>query len=157
MRVLLSCAVVTGIVLGVVWPSNRDAAPEPVAAAGEGQSRKTVIERSSSGSFYVTALVNGVPIEFVVDTGAELVALTMADAARAKVPFDPAKFEPVAQTASGVAKGEKVHIASIDVEGKRRDDVGGMVLEGLSVSLLGQNYLQRLESVQMSGDKMILR
>lgn len=156
MRVLLSCAVVAGVVLGVAWPSSRNPAPEPVAMA-EGKPRKTVIERSSSGSFYVTALVNGVPIEFVVDTGAELVALTKEDAARAKVPFDPAKFEPVAQTASGVAKGEKVHIASIEVDGKRRDDVGGMVLEGLGVSLLGQNYLQRLESVQMSGDKMILR
>jgi aspartyl protease family protein len=156
MRILLISAVLSGIVLGAVWPSGQSVPAEPPAAT-DVKPRKTVLERSSGGAFYATALVNGVPVEFIVDTGAELVALSKADAQKAKVPFDEAKFEPVARTASGIAKGEKVHIASIDLEGKRRDDVGGMVIEGLDVSLLGQNYLQRLEGVEMSGDKMILR
>jgi aspartyl protease family protein len=156
MRILLTCAVLTGIVMGFAWSSRGPASPEPVAAADD-KPRKTVIERSSGGAFYTTALVNGVPVEFIVDTGAEIVALSKADAAKAKVGFDEAKFEAVARSASGIARGQEVHIASIDLDGKRRDDVGGMVIEGLEVSLLGQNYLQRLEGVEMSGDKMILR
>jgi len=157
MRILMLFAVLGGILLGATWPAAERQPVQANVAAKDGKPRKTVLERSRGGSFYVTALVNGVPIEFVVDTGAELVALTKHDAARARIAFDPAKFEPVAETASGVGHGQLVHIASIDLDGKRRDDVGGMVIEGLGVSLLGQNYLQRLDGIEMAGDRMILR
>jgi aspartyl protease family protein len=154
MRALMISAIGFGVLLGVGWPVDRPAPAEAVTASVP---RKTVVERSGGGAFYVTALVNGEPVEFIIDTGAELVALSKADAARAKVAFDEAHFRPIAQTASGVAKGENVHIASVELDGKRRDDVGGMVIEGLDRSLLGQNFLRRLDGVEMRGDKMILR
>jgi predicted aspartyl protease len=32
-----------------------------------------------------------------------------------------------------------------------------MVIDGADISLLGQNYLSQIRSVQMAGDEMILR
>lgn len=154
MRLLLLAAISAGTCLGLIWPSGQPAPSTPAAAS---QPQRTVLERSTGGSFYVTATVNGKPVRFVVDTGAETVALTKEDATRAGVSYDPAKFDRIGRSASGDAIGQQVHIASIDVEGKRRDDVGGVVLDGLDVSLLGQNYLRRLDAVEISGDKMILR
>lgn len=156
MRMLLAASVLTGLVIGIGWPSAETVPPDDAREA-VAKPQRTVVERSSRGSFYVTALVNGEPVRFVVDTGAELTALTKADAARARIDFDPSRFEQVARTASGVASGQKIHIASIDLDGKKREDVGGIVLEGLQESLLGQNYLSRLDAVEMIGDKIVLR
>lgn len=153
MRILLTATIGAGLMLGALWPQP---AQLPAAATTE-RARKTVIERGSGGGFYVTAQVNGAPVRFVVDTGADQVALTKEDAARAGIPFDPARFTAVARTASGVGMGQMVRINVLDVEGKARDGVGAMVLDGLDTSLLGQNYLSRLDGVEITGDKMILR
>ena len=40
---------------------------------------------------------------------------------------------------------------------KRVSNVRGAVLQGSEVSLLGQSYLSRIRSVEMSGDYMVLR
>lgn len=153
MRILLLATIGAGLAMGAMWPQP---APPPAAAVNE-PARKTVIERGSGGAFFVTAKVNGAPVRFVVDTGADQVALTKEDAARAGIAFDPARFTAVARTASGIGMGQTVRIDTLDVDGKARDGVGAIVLEGLDISLLGQNYLRRLEGVEMTGDKMILR
>jgi aspartyl protease family protein len=148
-------AILFGLGVGATWP--RGAAPPASTNLAVAQPvQRTVIERSG-GHFFVSANVNGAPVHFVVDTGADIVTLTKDDAKRAGIPFDETKFTAVARTASGVGMGQEVHIDRLDLNGNVRDDVGGMVLEGLDISLLGQNYLRRLESVQISGDKMILR
>src|SRR5512135_158821 len=42
-----------------------------------------VIERDQSGQFHVNVSINDQPTQFLVDTGADSVALTVADAERA--------------------------------------------------------------------------
>ena len=117
----------------------------------------THVRRSPNGHFFVTALVNGQPVRFVVDTGATTVALTEADARRAGVPFDPSSFEVIGQGAAGPIRGEEMPLSSVELDGKERLHVRAVVIEGGDISLLGQTYLSRLNSVQMSGDEMILR
>jgi aspartyl protease family protein len=156
MRVAVIVAILTGVTVGLAWPGGgRKAVAEPPRAAAEG-SRKTLLERSGS-HFFVTAKVNGEPVHFVVDTGADITALTKEDARRAHIPYDESAFRTIARTASGFASGQDIHIDSIDLDGKVRADVGGIVLDGLEVSLLGQNFLRRLDAVEFSGDKMVLR
>ena len=41
-----------------------------------------VVTRSADGLFYLSAVVNGVVVRFLVDTGATIIVLTAADAAR---------------------------------------------------------------------------
>jgi aspartyl protease family protein len=165
----LLCVVALGAALGFMLPTGPSPAPEPavaerpVPAAKQAQvfeapePQDTVLERRSSGHFYVTATVNNTPIDFVVDTGASTVALTQDDAHRLGLNFNPAEFEVIGRSASGDIRGTPVMIDVIDIDGKRVPRVPAAILEGLEVSLLGQTYLSRINAVQMNGDRMVLR
>lgn len=160
MKLALLLVTVAGIAIGLALPGGKRAAPPVAAAAAEPAESPpvdTVLDRSPSGHFLAVAAVNGEPIRFLVDTGADMVALTMEDAKRAHIAFDPAQFQVVARGASGDVRGQEIRIAKIDLDGKRASDVRGVVLEGSDVSLLGHSYLRRMADVQIKGDQMILR
>jgi aspartyl protease family protein len=142
--------------------ADKETGEPPVAersadAAGHAIPIDTHVRRSPNGHFFVTALVNGQPVRFVVDTGATTVALTEEDALRAGVPFDRASFDVIGVGAAGPIRGQEMHLSSVELDGKERLHVQAVVLEGAEISLLGQSYLSRLNSVQMSGDQMTLR
>ncbi|MDB5706482.1 MAG: hypothetical protein JWN66_3598 [Sphingomonas bacterium] len=160
MKIPLLIVTVAGIAIGLAVPMAKSAAPPAVAAAAapaEDPPVDTVLDRSASGHFVAVADVNGEPVRFIVDTGADMVALTMEDAKRAHVAFDPSQFEVIGRGASGDVRGQEVHIDRIALDGKRATDISGVVLENSDVSLLGHSYLRRISDVQIKGDKMILR
>ena len=126
-------------------------------AVGSREPVETRIPRQRNGHFYVHATVNGQLVRFLVDTGATTVALTTADAARIGDDAKSAGSDVVGEGAGGPVRGHRLTIDSIEIEGKRVENVRGVVLEGLSQSLLGQNYLSRMGSVEMTGDEMIIR
>lgn len=146
-----------GVAIGSRVPLHH-AAAAPVAAhaTADGPAVDTVLERRDSGHFSTIAEVNGESLHFIVDTGADTVALTQGDARTAHVAFDPGQFAVVARGASGDVYGQKVQLDSVSLDGKRVADIGGLVLRDSDVSLLGQNYLRHL-SVQIDGDTMRLR
>jgi aspartyl protease family protein len=113
------------------------------------------ITRSFDGHFYVTAQVNGVPIRFMIDTGASMVALSAEDAERANVPMDGQLG--IARGAGGDVEMTQTRIDSISIGGLTARAVRGAVLDQLDHSLLGQSFLSQLQSVEMSGDTMTLR
>lgn len=138
----------------VATPTPRPAfSPSPVAT----WSPDTTLTRDPSGHFFADADVNGTSVHFVVDTGASTVALTEDDARRAGIEFDESRFAVVGSGASGDVRGQVVELRDVVLDGKRVDGLEGMVLEGLTVSLLGQNYLRRLDSVAINGDVMTLK
>jgi len=160
MKIVLSLVVVAGIAIGLAIPVAKSPAPAAAAltaAPGEDVPVDTVLDRADSGHFLAVADVNGEPIRFVVDTGADMVALTEEDATRAHVAFNPAEFEVVGKGAAGPVRGQEVRIGKIVLDGKRATDVYGVVLEGADVSLLGHSYLRHISDVQIKGDKMTLR
>jgi aspartyl protease family protein len=59
--------------------------------------------------------------------------------------------------AGGPVRGQEVKIDSVAVDGREVRTLNGVVLEGLTTSLLGQSYLNRIGEVRMSGGVMILR
>ncbi|WP_375398257.1 TIGR02281 family clan AA aspartic protease [uncultured Sphingomonas sp.] len=152
---------VAGIAIGLAMPSGKKqaiaAAPPPLAAGEVDAPRETVIERSDNGHFYTVADVNGEPIKFVVDTGATTVALTLADARRIGLKVDPAEFDVVGSGASGAVRGVEVTLRDLVLDGKRASEVHAVVLEGLTISLLGQSYLRKLDTVSITSDSMKLR
>ena len=101
--------------------------------------------------------VNGQRVNFVVDTGATAVALTVADARRAGLEFNPARFANIGVGASGPVRGQFLRLDRVEVAGREARRVQGAVIEGLTVSLLGQSYLSELEEVSLRGDTMVLR
>lgn len=148
--------VVAGAGLGLMWPSDR--APSfPVVAASGGGAGETVLKRRGNGHFYVDADVNGELVNFVVDTGAFGVILPVETARRLNIPFDEGDFQVIGSGASGPVRGKTIVLDKVSVDGKEVRRVEGAIAEGLDVPLLGQTYLSRLSSVEMSGEYMRLQ
>ena len=159
MKFAFAAMIMIGILVGLLLPGAKPkAAPQPAlaAVATADQPRETVLEREDNGHFFTVADVNGEPIKFVVDTGATTVALTMDDARRAGVTFDPGQFQVVGSGASGAVRGQEVELNDVVLDGKRVSGIHGLVLDGLSISLLGQNYLRRY-NMSINGDKMTIK
>lgn len=116
----------------------------------------TVIERDGGGQFHLSAEVDGQEVRFLVDTGADVVALTMADAGRLGISPDPASFAPILRTASGTGYGAPVRIDRLTIGGHDLSDVDAVVVRGLSVSLLGQSVLRQLGTVTLEGDRLVI-
>ena len=147
-------------------PSKRDVrlieaqrggpAQAPLAAAAvSGQG--TTLARGPDGHFYANAQVNGVTIRFLVDTGATGVALSAADARRVGLPFFASEFTEVGRGASGEVRGKLVTLDRVTLGGKSVDNVSGAILEGSEMSLLGQSFLSRMGTIEMTADKMVIR
>lgn len=109
MKLALGLVVAAGIGIGLALPAAKPApriaaaaAPPPLARETP---RPTVVERAASGHFLAVAEVNQQPIRFIVDTGADTVALTLDDARTAGVPFDPSQFEVIGKGAAGYVRG----------------------------------------------------
>lgn len=116
------------------------------------------IKRAADAHFYVDAQVNGARIRMMVDTGASSVVLTRADALAAGIPAGAGEFSATGVTAGGAVALKPARIARIAVGTLAVNDVPAMVAESaLPVSLLGQSYLARVRSVEIRGDRMILR
>jgi aspartyl protease family protein len=147
--------VALGAGIGFLWPTTK---PVPAAqAATAGAPQPTILERSSQGHFYVDAEINGTLVHCIVDTGASMVALPVDDARRIGLSFSENEFEPIAKGAGGLVNGKEVLLDSISVDGKKVGHVPGAILQGSDICLLGQAYLNRLSSVEMSGGVMRLQ
>lgn len=135
-------------------------APAPVAAAtGRPASDPGVLTlaRNGSGQFTLPALINGSDMTFLVDTGADLVALTEGDAEALGIMPAEEEFQPTIQTASGVGYGAPVVLSEVEVAGHTFSDVDAVVVKDLGTNLLGQSLLRQLGSVELKGDKMLIR
>ena len=125
-----------------------DAARSPELVASS-----RTIERSRDGLFYVDATVNGAPVRFVVDSGASVIVLSAADAARAAV---SARDGVSVETAGGAAAMRRAQIRQVVLAGRTLSDVdAAIVSQDLPVSLLGQSALSRLKSVTFKGDQLV--
>lgn len=115
------------------------------------------INRSPGGSFEATLQINGVPIRFLVDTGATDIVLSLDDARRAGIDPDRLNYDRSATTANGVVRTASVRLDSVQFAGHVVRDVPASVNSGdLGLSLLGMSYLDQFRKIEISGDRMLL-
>lgn len=132
-----------------------------VLLPSQGQSldeRTLVFTRASDRHFWIDATVDGQPIRFLLDTGASSVMLTRRDAER--LGFDPHRlvFRQEFQTANGATRAAPVELAHLQIGEFEFDRVGAWVNEGdARDSLLGMRFLERLTSIEISGDTLTIR
>lgn len=113
---------------------------------------------SGNGHFYADAKVDGTHVRFLVDTGASHVALTPFDAQRLGFDLDELNYRLQYQTANGVAYAAPITLDEISVGSITVHRVRASVSQaGLSQSLLGMSFLGKLNAVELSGDRLILR
>ncbi|MFN3208926.1 MAG: TIGR02281 family clan AA aspartic protease [Roseovarius sp.] len=145
-----------GVIAGVgLWGDIRNTVtPASYTAIGDD---RIELRRALDGHYYVTAEVNGAPVEFVVDTGATLIVLTRADAERAGLETDDLAFVGRAGTANGMVSTAPVRLDSLSIGPLEDRGIAASVNGGeLDQSLLGMSYLERFTSVEISGGRMIL-
>jgi aspartyl protease family protein len=117
-----------------------------------------VIPATTSGHFLLDALVNGVRVRFLVDTGASDVTLTPQDARRLGFNERNLKYDRAYQTANGVVRGAAITLREVTIDQRSLYDVKASVNEApMQISLLGMSFLGRLRGYEVADGALMLR
>jgi aspartyl protease family protein len=123
-------------------------------APQDAASREIVIPAGSGGHFMATGSINGKSAQFMVDTGATLVAVGKADAERMGVDLSGAR-QGTTQTANGPATVQIVVLPKVRVGNVEVTNVGAAVMPtSMPYVLLGNSFLSRF---QMRRDNDVMR
>ncbi len=115
------------------------------------------VRRSADGHFYLTAQVNDTPIEFLVDTGATDLVLTMQDAERVGLDPDTLAFVGFANTANGRVSIARARLDTVELGAFTDSRVSASVNGGeMDTSLLGMSYLGRFDRIEITNDRLTL-
>jgi aspartyl protease family protein len=117
------------------------------------------LDMLANGHFGARATVDGVPVEFIVDTGATSTVLTSNDARRVGIDPRTLVFGVPISTANGVAQAARATVDQIGVGPivRRRLPVLVAAPGALGQSLLGMNFIGTLSGFDVRRDVMILR
>jgi aspartyl protease family protein len=120
--------------------------------------RTVQIAPDGGGMYVVSGTINGFAVNFLVDTGASMVAMNKHTAKRLGINYRLDGTESVSQTASGFIRTFKVRLDRVSVGEITLNDVDGAVIDGDQPSevLLGSSFLGRLD-MQRQGRLLILR
>lgn len=140
---------------GASIPSVTDSGGPSVETTSSGG--EIALERGSDGHFYADVEINGAPVHMLVDTGASGVALSRDAARSAGIATSIGMNEIVGQGAGGAVHGEQVRIDRMRLGAVSMEGVSAVVLNSGEMSLLGQDFLKRFQSVEIRDDRMILR
>lgn len=114
------------------------------------------VRRQGDGHFYLTLLVNGTKVPFMVDTGASNIVLSPQAAREIGLDPDSLVFDGISQTANGEGRFARVRLETTELEGITHVGLPAAVnAADMPESLLGMDYL-RLYRMEISGDLMIL-
>jgi aspartyl protease family protein len=129
-----------------------------VGAAVAASGRSISIPRDARGHFQTDARIDGQRIDFMVDTGASVVALNEKSAARFGLRPSRGDYNATVTTANGTIRAARARIAMIDVGGLIVRDVDAMVLpdEALSENLLGLSFLSKLKRFEYANGRLVM-
>ena len=109
------------------------------------------------GHYRVEALVDGVSLRFLVDTGASEVVLSRADARRLGFDVDGLAYTRLFSTANGTVRGAPVRLREIVLGPIRLTDVVASVNQApMAGSLLGMTFLGRLAGYEVRDGTLTL-
>jgi aspartyl protease family protein len=130
----------------------------PGRAASRGV-RTVEIVRGRTGEFQVSTLVNGARSNMVLDTGASAVVLTQEAAKAAGLPLEVLSYNVNVDTANGRTRAAAVTLDRLAVGDIVERSVPALIAQPgqLRTSLLGMSFLNRLESWEVRGDKLVMR
>ena len=121
------------------------------------QDGAVTLERNSDGHFYADVMINGASVRMLVDTGATGIALSREAARSAGVATSIGMNEVVGEGADGAVRGEFVQLDRVELGHRKAQGLNAIVLNSGQMSLLGQSFLSEFDSVQIEGDRMVLR
>ena len=132
--------------------------PDSPAPSPSGSGRTVALHADKYGQFEANAVINGISLPVVVDTGATMVALSSDTARRLGIMPAQSAFRVSVSTANGTLTAAPVMLNEVRVGGIRVENVQAVIIPGgvLSVSLLGMTFLSRLQQFEMAGGQLTL-
>ncbi len=102
--------------------------------------------------------VDGRQLEFMVDTGASVIALTADDAAQLGIHPADSEYTVLLKTANGTVRAAPTTLDMVEIGDIMMHDVAAVVMPdgALSDNLLGLSFLSRLHHFEYSEGKMVL-
>jgi len=115
------------------------------------------IPRDNYGMYRTAGTINGVPVYFLVDTGASQVAMNETTAARVGLQYRMYGQRVGVSTASGTSTAWALKLKSVSIGGVELKQVDGMVIKGAGPNevLLGMSFLRQLK-MQDDGSLLML-
>jgi aspartyl protease family protein len=134
--------------------SVQAAAPTHTPAAPS----SAIVSRDTFGRFRADGRIDGRELQFTVDTGASIVALTADDAAQLGIHPAATEYTMLISTANGTVRAAPTTLDMIEVGDIMVRDVAAVVMPNgaLSDNLLGLSFLSRLRHFEFSDGKMVL-
>ena len=115
------------------------------------------VPQGPGGHYYLTLQLDGIPVEFMVDTGATDIVLSHEDADRVGIDQENVFYTGLAQTANGTVRTGTVRVGEVRLGPIADRNVSIAVTEGdMPSSLLGMSYLNRFGSIEIEGGNLTL-
>ncbi len=129
--------------------------PVSVGGSGAGSGARITLSASSGGHFLSQGMINGRSVQFMVDTGASLVTLSVAEAERVGLNYRAGQAARM-NTANGVAQGWRMKLNTLRLGEVELFDVEAIVSPlAMPYVLLGNSFLSRFQ-MQRDSDQMTL-
>ena len=136
-----------------------DTIAEIVRAHASPTASAVQIPRGQGGEFAIHARINGVRTPMVVDTGATSVVLTYETAKTIGLPLELLEYDTDVATAGGHTKAARLTLDRLGIGRLVERSVPALVVPRgqMKTNLLGMSFLDRLESWEVRGEKLMLR
>jgi aspartyl protease family protein len=97
-------------------------------------------------------------MDFMIDTGASVIALTARDAAMLGIHPTESEYRAMVRTANGTVHAAPVTLDRVEIDDIVVHDVAAMVMPdgALADNLLGLTFLSRLHKFEYSDGKLVL-
>ncbi len=126
----------------------------PASFGGNGGavgSGKITIAAGSDGHFTAPGSINGRPVQFMVDTGASVIGLSVSEAERVGLDYQAGQVVRMG-TANGVTQGWRVRLDSVRVGDVEVSGVDAVVMpQPMTYVLLGNSFLTRFQMQRDNG------
>lgn len=116
---------------------------------------EVVLSIDRSGHYRGNGAVNGLPVNFLIDSGASYVALPQSIASRAGIDLGDA-VQITVETAAGETDAYRVVVGSVRFTEIEQRHVAVVVVPELDEPLLGMNFLKKI-SINHKDGQMVLR
>lgn len=126
-----------------------------VLSPGAGKAGKIVLKAETNGHFIARGTINDQPVNFMVDTGATMLALGSNVAQSLGIKLDQLEVIPIS-TAGGVVKSYKVKLKKVRIGEIEFLDMDAVISSSpMPYVLLGNNFLNRFQ-MRKENDQMTL-
>ncbi len=113
------------------------------------------IKANSNGQYFIKGSADGIPLEFMIDSGATNIVLPKGAAGRMSV--GPLSFDVPTSTANGTVQNAQITIHQLTIGDFTATDIPALVNGGeLDQPLLGMSWLRLFRSVDIQNGIMTL-